>query len=75
MNILWKTYYRLVMGKTEFDKWVKSAKLLNMNLKQSSKGSLQHFYDVEGNQIRGWHKRRPQFKEHTDQHPLISKYN
>ena len=65
-------YYRLTMGEENYKKSLSSAVLLNTNLKQSSKGSLEHFYDTDGNQIRGWHHKSISFKR--EQHPLIQKY-
>lgn len=73
MKTLWKIYYRLTIGQEKLDEILSNARVFNMNLKQSTKGDLNHFYDMDGQQIRGWHKRTISFKR-NNQHPLIQKY-
>lgn len=69
-NKFWRIYYRLTMGQEKLDKILHSATLISTNLKESTKGNLAHFHDVDGNQIRGWYKKSISFQ----QHPLIQKY-
>jgi hypothetical protein len=73
MKTLWKIYYRLTLGKEKYEKILNSAKILSMNFKQSTKGGQNHFYNMNGEQIRGWHKRSITFKTEA-QHPLIQRY-
>ena len=73
MKTIWKIYYRLTMGKEKYNQTISNAKIFSMNLKQSTKGNLNHFYDMNGEQIRGWHRRSISFKR-DNQHPLIQRY-
>ena len=57
----------------DFDQRIKSAKLTSRMIIDSTNGSINHFYDSNGNNIRGYHK-HIKFSNITNQHPLITRY-
>lgn len=57
----------------DFDQKIKSAKLTSKMIIDSTNGTINHFYDPNGNKIRGYHK-RIKFNPAIVQHPLIQKY-
>jgi len=72
----WRAYYRMTLGAEESNRRMQSAKLFGGYLdEQSEKVGIGRNYDVQGNQIRGWHRRShhapPPAKS---SHPLIDKY-
>ena len=70
MKTLWKLYYKLTMK--DYDSRVNNAKAMVRNLKESTKGSINHFYDMNGEQIRGYSN--DVIRSRRVEHPLISKY-
>lgn len=70
--MFWKTYYRWKF-KDQYNKRVANAGLLMNYINESSDGSLSHFYNYQGEQIRGWHRKRPSFNS-SNEHPLKSYY-
>ena len=57
----------------DFDQKIKSAKMTSRMIVESTNGSINHFYDMSGNQIRGYHK-HIKFNNINNQHPLTKKY-
>lgn len=68
MRTLWRLYYKITLGDA-LDYRLKDARLTFDHIEQATKGDLSAFYNVEGNQIRGWHEPIT-----TPKHPLIKKY-
>lgn len=71
-TLLWKAYYRWKF-KGEYAKRIRNAGVLMNTIIESSEGSLNHFYNYQGEQIRGWHRKRPSFAS-SSEHPLASYY-
>jgi hypothetical protein len=71
----WKTYYKFKL-KDEYASKVKSAsKLLTYMSEQNNSGiGIGRNYDIQGNQIRGWHRRSHHRPPTKSSHPLIDKY-
>lgn len=68
----WKIYYRITL-KENFNKSLKSARSIGDILFESTDGKFNHFYDKNGDKIRGWHK---QIRINEDLvNPLIKKYS
>lgn len=55
----------------DYDRRLKSAKVTHKMLLESTKGSLNHFYNHEGVKIRGFHDPVIKWKY---EHPLVEKY-
>jgi hypothetical protein len=74
---MWRLYYRLTLGAEESERRIQSAITLGIYLEnQSADVGIGRNYDVQGNQIRGWHRRSyhpapPQ----RNSHPLLDKYS
>jgi hypothetical protein len=66
--IFWNIYYRL-MDK-DFHEKLSKVKRLDNTIRQSTRGNLSSFYNVNGEQIRGFHER----SFYYNSHPLIEKY-
>ena len=64
--------YRLFIK--DFDNKLNSAKQTYKMIKSSTIGSVNHFYNKEGVQIRGYYKRSPNFSNILPTHPLLLKY-
>ncbi len=72
-TLFWKAYYKIKFGKNYAARMHKAASMMRI-VDQSTVGNLSHFYDVDGNQIRGWHRHIRFAKTVPIQHPLITKY-
>jgi hypothetical protein len=71
----WRAYYRLTLGAEENSRRVESAKMFGGYLaEQSESVGIGRNYDVNGNQIRGWHRRSARLASPRDSHPLIERY-
>jgi hypothetical protein len=68
----WKLYYRWKF-KDQYKTRIKHAQMLGNAINESSEGNLSHFYNYHGEQIRGWHRKRPAFAR-SDEHPLATYY-
>jgi hypothetical protein len=68
-TLFWKAYYKHKLGKEGYEQAIQSAQ----NTVQSTNGGISHFYNDQGENIRGWAKRNYKFSNAT-QHPLITKY-
>jgi hypothetical protein len=64
--------YRLFIK--DFDAKLKSAKQTHKMILSSTKGSIGHFYNNDGEEIRGYYKRPARFNNILPTHPLILKY-
>lgn len=71
-TLFWKAYYRLKFKDQYANRIQRAASLMN-NMNESSSGSLSHFYNYHGEQIRGWHRKRPSFAS-SSEHPLATYY-
>jgi len=71
-TLLWKAYYRWKF-KDQYNTRISNASVLMNCINESSNGNLSHFYNYQGEQIRGWHRKRPSFAS-SDEHPLKSYY-
>lgn len=56
-----------------YDEKIHNAKNLFTNLKESTRGHINHFYDMNGDRIRGYSN--VVVRSRYVEHPLISKYN
>ena len=70
-----KTLYTLFLKLTskDYDQNIKSAKNITKMIIDSTNGKSNHFYNSNGEKIRGYHK-RIKFNPTINQHPLITKY-
>jgi hypothetical protein len=69
-KLFWKTFYTLTLGKEGYDCAVKNAKFTMLETKNSSKGSLDSFYNSDGEQIRGWHRQMNYTKKYQSKDPI-----
>lgn len=72
MKTFWKLYYKWKF-KDQYESIINKAKLLQWHVEDSSCGDLSHFYDMKGEQIRGWYKKSPSFK-YDNKHPMVTYY-
>lgn len=72
-TLFWKAYYKCKFGKNYAARMNRAANMMNI-VNASSVGNLSHFYDSDGNQIRGWHRHIRFAPTVPIQHPLITKY-
>ena len=72
-KLFWKSIYRLRLGDA-YDDTVKKAKLTMLATKASTKGDVSSFHNVDGQQIRGWHRPMNYSLKYSEKHPLISRY-
>jgi hypothetical protein len=70
MKALWKLWYKLTLK--DFEDRIEMAQNLFQNVKESTKGSINHFYNMDGEKIRGYSNLTIRTR-HTE-HPLITKY-
>jgi hypothetical protein len=70
MKTLTTWFYRLTMN--DFNEKVKNAKQTRRMILASTKGSIEHFYNVDGEQIRGYSN--AVIRSRIAYHPLIEKY-
>lgn len=70
MKLFWKLYFKLKF-KDQYRNRIDNAVRMGWIVDDSTKGNLSHFYDSQGNQIRGWYKPIANRR----QHPLIEYYN
>lgn len=63
-------FYRCFMK--NYDDRVAYAKSIQSMIKDSTRGSISHFYDMNGEQIRGYDNRI--VRSRKVEHPLIAKY-
>jgi hypothetical protein len=73
MKWIWKAYYKMKFGKDYAARISRAATLMNYT-DEASIGNLSQFYNYQGEQIRGWHKRRPSHASST-KHPLETYYS
>jgi hypothetical protein len=69
MKKLITLFYRLTMK--DYQSKVDSARKTVSMINASTNGRVSHFYNIQGDKIRGYHKR---IKFNADVHPLITKY-
>jgi hypothetical protein len=72
-TLFWKAYYKHKLGKECYENAIQSANDKLHFVNQCSTGNFSHFYNEDGQQIRGWFKRNYKSPNAT-QHPLITKY-
>ncbi len=72
-TLFWKAYYRWKF-KDQYNKRINDACRMMNTIHESSDGNLGHFYNYQGEQIRGWHRKRPSFAS-SKNHPLEVYYN
>ena len=73
MKLLWQIYYKINLGNSYNSKLDLAKKLLD-NTVQSTKPKINHFYNSDGEMIRGWQKTHYKFKNLPEKHPLELKY-
>jgi hypothetical protein len=71
-TLFWRAYYRFRF-KGEYAARIRHAAALVDGLNESSLGRLNHFYNANGEQIRGWHRKRPGFSRSAE-HPIVTYY-
>ena len=57
-RLFWKAFYKIKLGEN-YGSILNLAQLTCNSIKGTTKGDLSSFYNVHGEQIRGWH--RPSF--------------
>jgi hypothetical protein len=70
-STFWRIHYRLFLGKDYQTRMEKASNIFS-NVIDSTNGRVSHFHDINGDRIRGYHKR---IKFNVTQHPLIQKYS
>ena len=70
MKTLLTWFYRLTSK--DFDEQIENAKQTHRMILDSTKGSINHFYNMDGEQIRGYSNNVIRSKNVF--HPLITKY-
>lgn len=73
MKLLWRAYYKFKF-KGEYKTRIENAQKLHSYMSDATVGNLSLFYNTEGSNIRGWHRKRPAFTT-DNRHPLERKYN
>ena len=68
-NKIWKMIYSLLLGKEEVERILGNRKIFMHYILQATNGGVATFYNVNGEQIRGYFK-----PVAVRQHPLIKKY-
>ena len=54
-KLFWKAFYKISLGEDYSSKF-KSSKSIWNSINETTKGNLSSFYNVNGEQIRGWHR-------------------
>jgi hypothetical protein len=72
-TLFWKAYYYLTLGE-EYTRRIATASSVYGMITTGSRGDFSQKYDVNGNEIRGWHKTSPSFVR-SNAHPLVTYYN
>ena len=70
MKLFWQTYYKMKLG-DQYETVIKRAKLTRAYTACATSGKVSAFYNVSGDQIRGWHKAPTKF---NSLHPLVEHY-
>jgi predicted secreted protein len=70
MKTLINLYYKLTTK--DFDQKIESARKTTNMILSSTNGSVSHFYNAQGQKIRGWEGKTYRFK--NEMHPLVKKY-
>jgi predicted secreted protein len=70
MKTLLHLFYKLTTK--DFDTKIKSARKTTNMILASTNGSINHFYNEQGQKIRGWEGKTYKFKNTL--HPLIKQY-
>jgi hypothetical protein len=73
MKTIWKLYYRLTLGQS-YEKAFSTSKNYNKMIHQSTHAKLNHFYNAQGETIRGWAKPQIRSNDSRNMHPLEIKY-
>jgi len=73
MKLFWKLYYKHKLG-SNYDTIIGNAKLLRLHTGGAKSGRVSHFYNVNGEQIRGWFRPMNYSLRLTEKHPLESYY-
>lgn len=72
-KLTWKqSIYKLFIN--DFDVKMKSARRTYNQIIASTNGNVNHFYNMDGEQIRGFYKRPARFTNVLPTHPLVVKY-
>lgn len=71
MRAFWRAYYKIKLG-ADYKNTIYNAKAMKAYVKISGSGRVASFYNVNGEQIRGWYK--APFKVNL-RHPLENYYN
>lgn len=69
---LWKMYYR-IFYKQNYSQKLYSAMCITSNVIDSTNGRISHFYNTNGERVRGWHK-HIKFNDTLNFHPLVRRY-
>ena len=70
MKKLFTLFYKLTTK--DYDSKIKSARKTTNMIIASTNGSISHFYNEQGQKIRGWEGKQYKF---NNEHPLIKKYS
>jgi hypothetical protein len=70
MKTLIRLFYKLTLK--DYDVKIKSARMTRRMIVDSTNGSINHFYDMNGEQIRGYSN--TVIRSRNIHHPLINKY-
>jgi hypothetical protein len=54
-QLFWRTFYKVTLG-SNYSTVIKSTKNTYKTINEASQGNLSSFYNINGEQIRGWHR-------------------
>ncbi len=70
MKWLTRQFYKITL--TNYDDQIKSAKMTTSMIVSSTNGKINHFYNEQGDKIRGWEGKT--YHSPNEQHPLVKQY-
>jgi hypothetical protein len=72
-KIFWKAFYKITLGES-YSLSCKSAKNIWGSINETTKGNLSSFYNVNGEQIRGWHRTTAGSRKKKVSNDLMDRY-
>ena len=70
MKWLTRQFYKLTLR--NYDDQIKSAKMTTSMIVSSTNGKINHFYNIQGDKIRGWEGKTYHYP--NEMHPLVKQY-
>jgi hypothetical protein len=71
MNTFWKVYYKFTLGHEAFKSRQENALAMSKYITIASRGNFSEFYNIHGEQIRGWAKKSGP----RETNPLVRRYS